>query len=435
MDRRALTLLVASALLACEGATEPSAAPVASPAVDVPLPPPAAAMRRDDFHLLLSKPQHRTAAVDLWAAAFAEAVERSNTASFAMWQAFAEKRSFVASPHSIRSALALVYLASSDGAGKRRLRSGLSYPERSDDMDLRLLDDAVHTVEPARFESVSSVWVARQRTLTPAYLDAVSRVLPAEVHSIDFAADPKRAQQTINGWVSEHTRGKIPQILEGPAITEQTRAALVNAVHFFGRWVAPFDRALTAPKPFRTAQGKAVQAQMMAGSTCSAVFASDYQAAFANYEGTSLAFVMVVPKRWRTFRWDAAAFQRTWAALSTSRRTDLELPKFSLRSRKDLPGVLDALDLDLNDPQLFEGMLTSGEALSIDLAIHEAFIQVDETATEAAAATATTAVPISASEPVPVFRVDRPFYFALVELRTGLIVLMGQVTDPTDGDA
>jgi serpin B len=89
----------------------------------------------------------------------------------------------------------------------------------------------------------------------------------------------------------------------------------------------------------------------------------------------------------------------------------------------------------LNDPQLFEGMLTSGEALSIDLAIHEAFIQVDETATEAAAATAITAVPISASEPVPVFRVDRPFYFALVERRTGLIVLMGQVTDPTDPDA
>jgi hypothetical protein len=34
--------------------------------------------------------------------------------------------------------------------------------------------------------------------------------------------------------------------------------------------------------------------------------------------------------------------------------------------------VLDELGLDLNDPRLFEGMLMLGEALSIDLAIHEA---------------------------------------------------------------
>jgi serpin B len=299
-------------------------------------------------------------------------------------------------------------------------------------MDMRLLDGAVHTVEPARFQSANAVWVARHRTLKPTYLDAVSRLLPAEVHSIDFATDPTRAQQMINGWVSEHTRGKIPQIMQGGAITERTRAALVNAVHFVGKWSDPFEHALTAPKPFRTAQGATVQAQTMVGSTCSAVFEGDYQAAFANYDGTSLAFVMVVPKRWGTFRWDAAAFRRIWAALATSRRTDLELPRFSLRSRKELPDVLNAIDVDLNDPQLFEGMLTSGEALSIDLAIHEAFIQVDETATEAAAATAITAVPISASEPVPVFRVNRPFYFALVERRTGLIVMMGQVTDPTN---
>lgn len=435
MDRDALTALIASALLACQGANEPRNAPIASPSVDVPSQPPEAAVRRDDFHALLSKPPEGTAAAEVPAAALAAAVERSNTASFAVWRAFAEKHSFVASPHSIRSALALVYLASSDGAGKSSLRSGLSYPERTEDVDIRLLDGAVHTTEAARFESANAVWVARQRILKPTYLDAVSRILPAEVHAIDFAADPARAQQTINAWVSEHTRGKIPQILRGSAISEQTRAALVNAVYFLGKWSAPFDPARTAPKSFRTAQGTTVEAQMMVGSRCSAVFADDYQAAFASYGGTSLAFVVVVPKLWRTFRWDAAAFRRTWAALATSRDSDLELPKFSLRSRKELPGVLDALGFDLSDPRLFEGMLTSDEALSIDVAIHEAFIQVDETSTEAAAATAITAVPISELEPTPVFRVDRPFYFLLVERRTGLVVLMGQVTDPTAAGA
>lgn len=65
--------------------------------------------------------------------------------------------------------------------------------------------------------------------------------------------------------------------------------------------------------------------------------------------------------------------------------------------------------------------------------IHEAMIEVDETETEAAAVTAITDVPISwrKTDPIPVFRVDHPFYFLLVERKTGLIAFMGQVTDPT----
>src|SRR6476619_5663592 len=94
---------------------------------------------------------------------------------------------------------------------------------------------------------------------------------------------------------------------------------------------------------------------------------------------------LIVPKRWQAFQWNAAAFRRVWSALDNSRDADLELPKFTLRSREHLNGVLGKLRLDLNDPRLFEGMLMSDEPLGIE--IHEAFIQVDETSTEAAAAT------------------------------------------------
>lgn len=403
--------VVGLALFVCRG-TEPASAP-STPAG--------------------SKPASEIRSGAVSAQVLKAAVERSNAASFAVWRAFAEQDNFVVSPYSIRSALGLVYLASVPGEGRSSLQRGLQYPEHNEDMDVKLLDSAIQVTPQARFESKSAVWVARQRALSPTYLEAVSRILPAEVHAVDFAADPERARQTINAWVSDRTRGKIAKLLEGAAVTQETRATLVNVVYFFGKWLEPFHPERTVPKPFRTPHGTTINTEMMVGASCSAVFSDDYQAAFAQYLGTSLVFVVVMPKRWREFSWDAAAFRQAWAALDHAQQAQLELPRFSLRSRKQLAGVLGTFGLRLGDPQLLSRLLASGEPVTVEPAIHEAFIQVDETSTEAAAATAIGAEAIAAYEPPPVFRVDQPFYFLLVERKTGLIAFMGQVTDPTAG--
>jgi serpin B len=360
----------------------------------------------------------------------APAVDRSNAAAFALWGAFTHPANFVASPHSIRSALGLVYLGSLDGVARRSLRAALVYPERNEDLDIRLLDSTVQTSDQARFESANAIWIASERTLRDTYKDAVSRTLPAEVRSIDFASDPEPARVQINAWVSERTRGKIPEAIQPSAISKTTQVVLVNAVYFFGRWSSPFTRKLTARKPFRTAQGATVNVDMMVGASCRAEFADEYRVAYADYAGTSIIFVVVVPKHWQEFRWDASAFGRVWAAFSRAQEAALELPRFGVRSQSELVGVMHKLDLDLRDPRLLSGVLTSGEPGKIDLASHEAFIQVDETSTEAAAVTAIGRLKDEEHAPPPVFRVDRPFYFLLVERRTGLILFMGQVTNP-----
>jgi serpin B len=313
------------------------------------------------------------------------------------------------------------------------LREGLRYPARNDDLDIRLLDGAMQAAEGARLESANAVWFARQLTLSSSYADAVSRIVPAELHPIDFAADPGRATETINAWVSERTRGKIPRILDRGVITKRTQVTLINAVYFFARWRDTFNAELTTRKRFRTARGTTSQAEMMLGASCFAVFCGDYRAALVDYRDTSLVFVVVVPVDWRSFRWGAPAFRRVWTALNKGRHAELELPKFTIRTRSDLAGVLDQLGIGLNDPELLSGVFASAAPSVVDTAIHEAVIEVDETSTEAAAATGITDVPVSWTEtaPTPVFRVDHPFYFLLVERKTGLIAFMGQVTDPT----
>ena len=83
----------------------------------------------------------------------------------------------------------------------------------------------------------------------------------------------------------------------------------------------------------------------------------------------------------------------------------------------------------------FSGM-TGKRAFSISAAIHKAFIDVNEQGTEAAAATATvmvaTAMRVPRPEPPPVvFRADHPFLFMIRDVKTGGILFLGRVEDPT----
>jgi len=75
------------------------------------------------------------------------------------------------------------------------------------------------------------------------------------------------------------------------------------------------------------------------------------------------------------------------------------------------------------------------DALFISAVFHKAFVEVNEEGTEAAAATAVVmelamAMPSYKPPPIPVFRADHPFVFAIRERRSGAILFLGRVTDP-----
>ena len=83
----------------------------------------------------------------------------------------------------------------------------------------------------------------------------------------------------------------------------------------------------------------------------------------------------------------------------------------------------------------FSGMaapLPNVGPLVVGNVLHQAFLRVDESGTEAAAATAVAmgdgAGPAAA---VPVFRMDEPFLFALCDRQSGIILFLGRVTDPS----
>ncbi len=81
--------------------------------------------------------------------------------------------------------------------------------------------------------------------------------------------------------------------------------------------------------------------------------------------------------------------------------------------------------------------MTGNRELFISAVIHKAFIDVNEEGTEAAAATAVVMEMAMARRRIAataaiVFRADHPFVFLIRDNRSGGILFMGRVTDPTN---
>src|SRR3989441_2144943 len=104
------------------------------------------------------------------------------------------------------------------------------------------------------FTLANSVWYRPSLTLTPEFVDAAQTYFGARVQSLDFATPT--AAPTINGWVSDQTRGKIPAIVPDP-VPDDVVAYLINAIYFKGDWTMRFDPARTKPGPFTLATGAA----------------------------------------------------------------------------------------------------------------------------------------------------------------------------------
>ncbi|MBU2476152.1 serpin family protein, partial [Candidatus Micrarchaeota archaeon] len=127
----------------------------------------------------------------------------------------------------------------------------------------------------------------------------------------------------------------------------------------------------------------------------------------------------------------------SWKQSMHEREVFVYLPKFKFETKYFIAENLSKMGMPtaFSDSSAdFTGMFDSTkttENLFISQVIHQAFVQVDEEGTEAAAATAVIMEATSAMPDYIEFRADHPFIFIIQENSTGSILFMGKVTDPT----
>jgi serpin B len=131
----------------------------------------------------------------------------------------------------------------------------------------------------------------------------------------------------------------------------------------------------------------------------------------------------------------AAQVQLWLSQLRGRTKIILTLPKFKMTQQFELGRALSAMGMAQafqKGAADFSGM-TGKRDFWISAAVHKAFIDVNEEGTEAAAATGIVmrSMAMQREQPPVVFRADHPFIFLIRDNRSGAILFMGRVEDPT----
>jgi len=353
------------------------------------------------------------------------------------------------SPYSIETALAMTWAgARGDTAAQMasvlHLKNPVSIPDASAAFGKlqSALDDS-EKKSGIELAVANSLWPQQDHPILPDYLKTVQDGFGSAIFPVDYKTQADAARRRINAWVEDKTQKRIQNLLQPGDVSDATRLILVNAIYFKGNWMEKFDPAQNADAPFTLANGSTQTATLMHKEMNDARYAeiSDgpvpMQILTLPYKGGAIEFDALLPNSPKALpdlvkSLDATTLAAWLAKTVRQPKVEVFLPKFKLNTRYGLVPPLKALGMAVafSDKADFSGM-DGQHDLAIASVVHQAFIEVNEEGTEAAASTAVgiTALAMPAKPP-PIFRADHPFLFIIRDSSTGAILFLGQLATP-----
>lgn len=345
------------------------------------------------------------------------------------------------SPASVMLALAMTYNGA-DGTTREAMARALEIEGMSlDDANRAFADlkSALNSTDPkVQLKIANSLWARNGFTLKPAFTKRNKDFFEAEIASLNFA-DPE-APKTINSWVSRNTEGKIEKILD--QIDPDVVLFLINAIYFKGQWQFAFKKENTKPDVFRLSGGERKDVAMMSQSGSYFYYkGKDFQSVALPYGTGGVSMYVFLPDEQTGLdQFERNLTSENWDLWMKSHQPtpgDLMLPRFKLEWELTLNDALKALGMEeAFDPQRANfsqiADLNPTARLFISKVTHKALAEVNEEGTVAAAVTSV-AVGIASAQPPRekfVMKVDRPFFFAIRDNRTGVVLFMGSVANP-----
>lgn len=345
------------------------------------------------------------------------------------------------SPYSISTALAMTY-EGAKGQTAEEMQSVFNFPEDSAvrrSAFANIYNEINKEEQKYRLSTANALWAQENYPFLDEYFNTTEKYYGGKVTNMDFMNAPEPSRLTINKWVEDQTNDKIKDLIPQGQLDPSTKLVLTNAIYFKGDWALKFDKVKTTESDFRVSPSNTVKAQMMSLTGEDAKFnyaqADGLQILELPYEGDELSMIVLLPEDD-----DISSLENEldsekldeWKSMLREREINVYMPKFKFETKyfmkKDLSEM--GMPTAFTSSADFSGM-TGKKDLYIDQVIHQAFVEVDEEGTEAAAATAVVMKEISAAMP-SVFRADHPFIFIIQQKDTGNILFMGKVTNPAE---
>ncbi|CAD5319459.1 unnamed protein product [Arabidopsis thaliana] len=295
-----------------------------------------------------------------------------------------------------------------------------------------------------RLSIANGVWIDNFFSLRPSFKDLLENSYKATCSQVDFATKPSEVIDEVNTWAEVHTNGFIKQILSRDSIDIIRDSALVlaNAVYFKGAWSSKFDANMTKKNDFHLLDGTSVKVPFMTN------YEDQYLRSYDGFKVLRLPYIedqrqfsmyIYLPNDKEGLApllekiGSEPRFFDNHIPLHRKSVGAFRIPKFKFSFEFNASEVLK--DMGLTSPFNKGGGLTemvdspsNGDDLYVSIIIHKACIEVDEEGTEAAAVSVSV---IRLESLNPDFVADRPFLFTVREDKSGVILFMGQVLDPS----
>ena len=338
------------------------------------------------------------------------------------------------SPYSISMALAMTY-AGARGETATQLAHILHLPESPEELHPAMAEleehiQAIGQGHEVELNVANSLWTDPTLVLGEEFANTVDQFYHANVFPVSFSTETEMSRQEINTWVAEHTKQKIEELLQPGDISPVTLLALVNAIYFKGNWQIPFKEEDTADAPFFTPEDQVSVPMMHQQGSFHYAEGSGVQVLALPYADEHLMMVILLPDEQDGLAGLEQALDAEFLMQSLDRlhpqKVAVSLPKFRVRARFYLLETLQEMGWhNLSD---FSGIATPSPFLS--KVIHEAYVDVNEQGTEAAAATGAV---MGRSIPRYVeFNADHPFVFLILDQSSSSLLFVGRVINPAE---
>lgn len=356
-----------------------------------------------------------------------------------MSETFSDDDNDLISPFSISVALAMTY-EGARGSTSKEMSKALHFNKRRKKHHSEYINilNYFNKINSEVLSTANALMAQEDYSFVDDYF-SLMKEYGANVQYANFKDDLQReaARKALNNWVMSKTNDKIENLIKQQHLDRLTRLVLVNAIHFKADWQISFPEKRTRQMVFYGKPKQAIVQFMHGRENYNYAEDSICQKLELSYKDSIASMIIFLPKDNTELSYLIQnVFSNNYLSNTINefekKQVDVIIPKFTYESEYELKeplktlGMIKAFDHQAN----FKG-ISGNKMLMIDEVVHKTFIEVDETGTEAAGATAVIVREKNApADKLIFFNANRPFFYLIRENSTGSILFMGTIVKP-----
>ena len=292
----------------------------------------------------------------------------------------------------------------------------------------------------------NSIWIQSDGCYSPNkdYVSFIDSVFNGQISYVNFYKDRLLIIDQINNWVNKKTYGLIDEIVSEEHIKPNTKQALLNTVYFKSNWQSPFDSSKTKVEVFFKDKRNKIDLPMMNRQARYFHYKNkNFHLLDIPYSKEDISMLIILPNQNESLDNIIALLNHNILEESINQFKfelgNIWIPKFKIDFSSSLKDYLKLMGMNIPfNPRLasfdkfwnYENECKKNPPRHyIDVINHKTHINLDESGTEAASATAIVINRVTSINPnlKPfLFKADKPFLYLIYDKKDKNILFLGK---------